>query len=71
MNCVESVQDLIDLDSEGGIKPVFARKFYHALTAWKHDNGKVPRTLLSTGAQTDSSSSSSSSPAVKTIGPAV
>jgi len=46
-DCIDSHQDLVDLDSVE-IKPVFAKKLFKALTAWRNDGGRVPRALLST-----------------------
>eukprot|EP01035_Chromulina_nebulosa_P021617 gene21617-27980_t len=44
-DCVESYQDLVDLD-KAEIKPIFARKYFKELTAWKNDGGRVPMKLL-------------------------
>ena len=46
-DCVESYQDLVDLGS-AEIKPIYARKLFKELTAWKNDNGRVPMKLLLT-----------------------
>lgn len=43
--CVESVEDLVDIDAE--VNPIFARMLFSNLTAWKSNGGRVPRKLLS------------------------
>eukprot|EP01036_Dinobryon_divergens_P025256 gene25256-33783_t len=45
-SCIDSFQDLVDLDRGDEIKPVLAKRMLIKLTEWKKNGGQVPKDLL-------------------------
>ena len=45
-SCIDSFQDLVDLDSGDEIKPVLAKRMFIKLAEWKKNGGQVPKDLL-------------------------